>query len=201
MSKTIMDKTTVFLLRHGEYVNKKKVVPFRLPGFPLSSKGKSEIRAIARFLKARGIDVIYSSPILRCKQTALIIGKKLGLKVNFSDLLLETKTPFEGMKLKKFYKKGEDTFIHPYHLKHGGETIDEMFERVSALLEKALEKHEGKSILIVSHGDPLIVLLYGLLEDSLNKYFDKTLDYIPMAGLVKLEFKGKKVLSFKKIGY
>ncbi len=194
-------KTIVFLLRHGDYVNRKKIAPFRLSGFPLSGKGRKQIRDVARILAREGLDVIYSSPILRCRQTAAIVAQKLKLKTNFSDLILETKTPFQGMSLKKFFSKGEDTFIHPFHLQHGGETIDRMFERVSIFLEKVLAKHQGKKVLIVSHGDPLMVLMYGLFEDSLNKYFDQTLTYIPKSGLTKVEFTGKKVLSFKKINY
>jgi len=193
--------TIIYLLRHGQYQNQKNIAPFRLPGFPLTKLGREQIDKVADFLKDKNIKLIYSSSILRCKQTAEIIGRQLGLKVKFSDQILETKTPFQGMALEKFKQKGQDTFIHPFHLEHGGETINEVYQRAMGFLNKMLVNNKGKNILIVSHGDPLMVLIYSLADKNLAKYFAKTRDYIPMGGLVKLEFEDKKFKSFKQINY
>jgi len=88
--------TTIYWARHGQYYNPKDVNPFRLPGFPLDNKGRQQSQKIANYLTKKQISVIYSSPILRCKQTANIIGKKLKIKSKFSSLILETNSPCQG---------------------------------------------------------------------------------------------------------
>ena len=193
--------TIIYLLRHGEYKNPKKIVPFRLPGFALSQKGKNQIKKIAKDLADKNITAFYSSPILRCKQTAKIIGRALKIKPQFSNLLIEVKTPYQGMDIKKFKAKTEDMFIGPFHLKNNGETIKKVFLRANKFLNKVFKKHKNKNVLIVSHGDVLMTLIYALVEKDINKYFEKTKDYIPKAGLAKLEFEGKKLKNFKQINY
>jgi len=57
------------LVRHGEYINPDNIVPWRLPHFLLSEDG------------IKNIEIIYSSPIFRAKQSAKIIADKLNKKL------------------------------------------------------------------------------------------------------------------------
>jgi len=66
--------TTIYLLRHGQVENPKRVVKERLPGFPLSEVGREEGKEIAQFLARKNISAVYYSPLLRTKQTAQIIA-------------------------------------------------------------------------------------------------------------------------------
>jgi phosphohistidine phosphatase len=56
---------------------------------PLSDRGREEMEAVAARLKRLelGLDVIYTSPLLRAKQTAEIVGQALRVQVVVSDLL------------------------------------------------------------------------------------------------------------------
>ena len=195
--------TTIYILRHGVYKNKENVNPFRLPNFPLSNEGKKQMNIIANYLKDKNISAIYSSPILRTKQSAEIIGKALDKKINYSSLIIEVNSPFQGMDLDKFYpvrSKGS-IYKNPDHLNNDGETIKQIYARMKKFLEMILEKHKGKNILIISHGDPIILLLYGIVEKDLNKYYKKTLTYIPKGGICRLKFEGKNLANFKQINY
>ena len=195
--------TTIYLLRHGVYENKKNVNPFRLPNFPLSDEGKKQINEIADYLKDKNISAIYSSPILRTKQSAEIIGKALDKKTNYSSLIVEVNSPFEGMDLDKYHAMRDKTGIYknPDYLNNSGETIKQIYDRMEKFLEIILEKHKGENILIVSHGDPINFLLYGIVEKDLNRYYKKTLSYIPKGGICQLKFEGKDLINFKQINY
>ena len=95
--------TTIYLIRHCSYQNPKDIMTFRLPGYALNSQGRQEAQKIADFFKKNGqIAKIYSSPILRTKQTAQIIAKSLNLKASVTPLLIEVDSPFKGMKRKDY---------------------------------------------------------------------------------------------------
>lgn len=78
--------TVIIMVRHGQAVSNVKDI---LTGvgdkgkFPLTAKGREQIRFAAKQLKKIKVDKIYSSEVLRAKQSALIIGKALGKKPVF----------------------------------------------------------------------------------------------------------------------
>ncbi len=101
--------TNIYLVRHGEVYNPKQIVYGRLPRFGLSEKGRVEIEKTAEFLSDKKIEAIYSSPLLRARQTAGIIQMRLKLpKIMLLKNLLEAKTSLEGKEVYKtrFSKSG-----------------------------------------------------------------------------------------------
>lgn len=56
---------------------------------PLSDKGWAQARAIGKDLRKAGIDLLWSSPYLRCRQTLEPLAERLGLEVADHDLLAE----------------------------------------------------------------------------------------------------------------
>ncbi|MBU1085482.1 MAG: histidine phosphatase family protein [Candidatus Beckwithbacteria bacterium] len=193
--------TIIYLARHGEYENPDKIIPFRTKRIPLSKKGKAQSNQIAHYLFNKNITVIYSSPLLRTKQTAEIIAEKLNLKLRFSKLILETRSPFQGMNLKKFKNKKFITFRHPYHIKNKGETLDEIFKRANKLFQRVLEKHKDQNVLLVSHGDPCMAIIYGLATNDINNYFQDSQTYIPKGGLAKFDFENTTLKHFSPLNY
>ncbi|MBL7159755.1 histidine phosphatase family protein, partial [Candidatus Microgenomates bacterium] len=53
-----MAETTIYLVRHCEYENPRRVVPGRLPGFPLSAEGKENAKLLANYFKDKKIAAI-----------------------------------------------------------------------------------------------------------------------------------------------
>ena len=194
--------TTIYLLRHGDYQNPKKLTPFRLPGFPLSSQGKKQASQIAKLLKTKNIDHIYSSPILRTRQTANIVAKVLNLKPNFSTLLSETDSPLQGTP-KKHLKllTWSEIFTHKDHLQKGGETLDSVALRTSKIVKQVLKAHSGKTILLVSHGDTCMTMIYQQVDHDANQYLKQSRPNIPLTGLVKFQFKNQKLINFTQLNY
>src|SRR5437588_218171 len=89
--------TTVFVVRHAHVHNPRDILYGRLPRFRLSEDGRRQARDAARFLSVRPVSAIYTSPLLRARQTAYIIAElQPGVRVRESRALLETRSSYQG---------------------------------------------------------------------------------------------------------
>ncbi|MFA6790518.1 MAG: class I tRNA ligase family protein, partial [Parcubacteria group bacterium] len=95
-----------FLVRHGEAeVNVKRILNSDIKNnhYHLTEKGKVQIMKIAKELRDKKIDMIFSSPFLRTKETAEIISERLGVEISFDERLKEFGIGnFEGKKMDDF---------------------------------------------------------------------------------------------------
>ena len=174
---------------------------FRLPGYALNSQGRKKAQEIADFFKKNSqIARIYSSPILRTKQTAQILSKTLNLKPLISSLLIEIDSPFKGIKKRDYYQNHSgDIYVQKEHLLGVGESIGQINERIAKFIQKVLKENPDKEIIAVSHGDPIMIYFLSLTAQSLEN-IDQRKDYIPMGGIIKLIFdENNKLESFKRI--
>ena len=73
------DKTTVYLIRHGECAGNKENRIRGCVDFPLNENGVLQAHALAEAMKDKKIDYIYTSPLSRATATAAILGEALGL--------------------------------------------------------------------------------------------------------------------------
>lgn len=151
-------KTNIYFVRHGEVENPQKVWYGRLSGFPLSKTGKKRMEDAGDKLKDKNIDIIYSSPLLRARQSSEIIRQKLNLKkTHYSQKILEVKSSLQGEPLSALDKIKFSVFKSPDN-NVKGETIDECLRRMENFINNCLQKHQGKNIVVVSHGDPIMVV-------------------------------------------
>lgn len=196
-----VNTTTIYLVRHCEYENKQGIIPFRLPGFPLSRNGIECAKKLGQFFRDKNIVSIYTSPITRAKQTAEIIGKAVNIKSEKATEVIETKTPLQGMKLEDFNKKRVSKFLLKDHRAGGGESIRDVFERSKKLIDRIIKEHAGKSSIVVTHADSVMMLIHGLGNGDPEKYLSKSRPYIPIGGIVKLEFTSSQLTDFKQVNY
>ncbi len=179
--------TTLYLVRHGEYENPEYVFPTSTSGFPLSEKGRNQVEALIPYFTDKAVVSVYSSPVLRARQTADVLANALKLKVVLDDRLMEVKTTLEGVSMKLFDDtKGELSYLPQYTAK-GAETMEALSDRVWSALEDFRARHEGKEVIVVSHGDPI--------RFSLMKYLGMPMDFAmsrkiqtPLAGGYRLVF-------------
>ncbi|HSX40462.1 MAG TPA: histidine phosphatase family protein [Candidatus Saccharimonadales bacterium] len=150
--------TSIYFVRHGEAQNPKKLFYGRLPGFGLSKRGVKQVEQTAKYLKTQHIDFIYSSPLLRAKETAQIIQKELGIsQIYFSGKLMEVASSRQGLPMEQLREFDYEIF------KTGtngvtGETINEVLNRMEKFIKEISQKHEGKHVIAVSHGDPIMLV-------------------------------------------
>jgi len=208
--RKIFSQNKYFILRHGEtaYQAKKKKILYDWPGlssFPLTEKGKKKVKKVAKKLKNKKIDVIYASDTLRARQTAEIVAKEFGLKINFDQRLRDINLGiYHGREKKEFLKDFPSGLARFEKKVPGGESWSDIKKRVIDFIKDVESKNKGKTILIVSHGDPL-----WLLEGAMRGFSNQELleehkkNFIKAAKLRTVEFKdfpynGQKELDFHR---
>ena len=172
-----------FLLRHGQviYRNHKETIIYPSPKWlypslkeqekiKLTAAAEKKLKKLAKKIKKEKIDLIYSSDILRTRQTAGIMAKELGgLKISFDKRLRDvTHGVYAGKTKEEFYR----TFPSPpkrfVAKPKGGENWNDVRKRAKSFLKDIEKKYKNKKILIVSHGD-VLWLLEGIIKHMTNQ--------------------------------
>jgi broad specificity phosphatase PhoE len=193
-------KTTIYLVRHGEVYNPKRVVYGRMPGFPLSENGILQAHKLGKHLSARKIHAIYSSPLTRAEETAEIISSyHKGVPVTHENLLLEVHSPqFEGTSFDEAEKLQWNFYQEKYY-PLGQERVEEVCDRMTRALRVIARKHIGKEIVAVSHADPIMITLLqyqGL--PLLSSEIDRN-NYVPTANGFRLVFDESGAVEVSKL--
>jgi|GEM_PF-1408336 len=147
--------TTIYIVRHGAYENADHVFPGWGPGFPLSDEGREQVGHLAAYFSDKHVDVLYSSPIRRTRETAKILSETVKLPINFDIRLVEVRTNMEGMPMKLFDETNGELSYRPEWLAKGAESMEALGKRVHDCLEDLRKSNVGKTLLVVSHGDPI----------------------------------------------
>lgn len=160
-------KIIFYLVRHGEAENNVRHILNSAPvqkEYTLTTQGREQATKTAEYLATVQADVLYSSPILRAKETAEIIAEATGLPILFDNRLWEI-----GMG--RFNERPQQELLEKYpesqmrlspDEKDGVESILHVRSRLDDFLSELKEKYTGKKVILVSHGDPL-EQLHGIL--------------------------------------
>lgn len=173
-------------MRHGEVKNINNIIYGRLPGFSLSEKGRQQVKKSGLILKGQKVAILYSSPLLRARQSARILSKILKLKPNTSYLITEIRNIFQGIPIKEYKSKIQPFQFDEKYIKKGQESISEISVRMLKFIKHINKLHKGKIILAVSHGDP-IVILKSVFEKKQFTWKYKIDNYLDTAGFIKLQ--------------
>jgi isoleucyl-tRNA synthetase len=156
------EKNVFFFARHGEAGSNVRGIVSSYPEpqpFDLTEQGVREALRLAEELKSRGgIDAIYASDLLRTKRTAEIVGGALGIPVKFDSRLREYNVGIWNGKTTAEFQRGFPEAKRWHGAPEGGETQIEVERRMASFVEEINAAFDGKRILVVSHGDPLMML-------------------------------------------
>jgi broad specificity phosphatase PhoE len=135
--------TTLLLVRHGETDWN---ADGRLQGQtdrPLSDYGRSQARRLANELADDELEAIYSSDLARARETAEIVGERLGLPVLLDpDLREKDWGTWEGL-----------TAVERDRVEFVGESTEAHQQRTLRALRRISELHRGDGrVLVVTHG-------------------------------------------------
>lgn len=144
---------SIYLLRHCEYHNPRSILPGRLP-VPLSETGRAQAHRLKEHFINKNIAKVYSSAVLRTRETAEIIADNK-IPIIFDQRLLETASAYQGFWEENRHDDGFHFFSHRHEL--GGENLEEIQKRMTHFWDE-VAKNTQENIIIVSHGDPLMAL-------------------------------------------
>lgn len=143
--------TSISLVRHGMVHNPEDVFYGRLPRFRLSREGHSQARSAGHALKNQSLAAVYSSPLLRARQTANeILSHYPHLKIQLSKLLLEIHSPWDGKPSAVVDGRRGDIYTG------SGESYEQPGDvaiRVRRFFGRILKRYSGRSVVAVTHGD------------------------------------------------
>ena len=145
------------LVRHGRVHNPEKIFYGRLPGFALSSEGLREARCAAQTLSREPLAAVYTSPLLRARQTARAIQAcHRHLRIRTSVLLTEVYSPYEGQSTKVVNALGGDVYsgtAPPY------EQPQDVIRRLQKFIRRIRRHFAGRQVVAVTHGDVITFML------------------------------------------
>ncbi|MGW6124223.1 bifunctional RNase H/acid phosphatase [Nocardia sp. NPDC055165] len=157
--------TRLLLLRHGQTALS---VERRYSGRgnpPLTDLGHEQVDRAAKMLAAKGdIAAVVSSPLQRARSTAEAAASALGVPLRILDGLTETDFgDWEGLTFAEAAER--DPLLHrdwlgdPSIPAPGGESFDQVRERVEGVRRDLVALYPGQNVVVVSHVTPIKTLL------------------------------------------
>lgn len=165
----------VGLVRHGAHDELGRVLSGRASDIGLNEAGRREVEALARGLAGSGIARLESSPRLRTRQTAEILGTALGLPVAIAPALDEI--DFGGWAGRSFADLDPDPAWQLWNAARasaptpGGETMAAAVERATRHIDRL--GRAGEAVLCVSHCDIIrgaVAHYLGLALDNILRF-------------------------------
>lgn len=170
----------IIIIRHGQTEhNVNKLIQGHLDT-QLNENGKEQALQIAKELSHEKIDVIFSSDLKRAYDTASEIAKKHGLNIIQTPSLRDRKfgklqgVPF--LEISKYFPNQDhitafslsehDSFAQSNT--YGVETDEQMMKRIGEL-DSMLKEYQAKTVLLVTHGGLVRMLLHHYLGLTLKQ--------------------------------
>lgn len=198
--------TRLCIVRHGETAwNAEHRVQGQLD-IPLNEIGLRQAQAVGMVLKEERFDAIYSSDLVRARQTADPISNFLSLKILLEKDLRERHYGiFERLTYAEAKARYPEDYARfeardPEYAFRTGESLKDFSARSIAVISKIVNEHKDESILVFTHGgvlDKLYRFITGL-PISAERNFG-----IPNAGLNRIEVTpaGWQIRSWADIGH
>lgn len=168
-----MQKTTIYLVRHGETEwNKKGILQGWLDS-PLTQEGVTHARMLNQALHIKSIESVYSSDLNRAIQTATILApsKSIIKDARLREIYLGE---WQGQKISSLNSLPEYiTYCNEPHLFQGA--TQERFEQISKRMMECIQnihQHTTGNVLVVSHGVAILCCLMSILKTPIEKLWE-----------------------------
>ena len=161
--------TEIIIIRHGETEWNKTGRFQGHSDVPLSEEGRAQAEALGRNLVLDHADAIYASDLIRAMETATPLAARFGLTVTPDPLLRELNFgAWEGRSFNDVNAEHSDAMKRFYNdPEHADIPESEPFpvfqKRVAGRVREIVRAHQGKRIVIVSHGASIRILLADIL--------------------------------------
>ncbi len=165
----------IFLIRHGETTGD---IEDRYGGSyddHLTELGQSQLEKTAQSLVGKGIEVIFTSPLIRAQESAAIIAEATHAPVEIRDGLQERHygvlTGLTKAEALEKYPDVVEAHKDPRITDPGGESYEDFQTRILASF-KGIAATDYKTVAIVSHGGPIKQILAFLQKSIPEKLRD-----------------------------
>lgn len=162
----------LILARHGETASNRDGLGLGRQDVPLTERGRLQAEALAEALADVQVAAVYSSPLRRAFETAEAIAARRGLAVVVDEGLTEMDVgeldglTFEEMRGRypEFVTRWLSDEAATLRMPGGGESLQDVQERVRGAVQRLAERHGGETVVAVSHN----FTIHALVCDALN---------------------------------
>jgi broad specificity phosphatase PhoE len=199
-----LGSTRVFLIRHADVENPRRLLYGHLDGFQLSALGRAQAVALGERLSSANLTRLVHSPLARALETAELINSRLAhpaiLEADPELREAEFSRYLQGIPYWQIPVRRPLWFVHKTRrgLLPGDEAIDQLGGRVLDVMKRLAREHPGETMAIVSHADPLQaawILLDGRAHNE-RELYRKAVD---RAGLLQVDLEGDKPVAWEYI--
>ncbi len=184
--------TRIILARHGEStVNVIQLASDDHENNPLTELGESQAATLAEQLRGSGASQVYTSPTQRARETGAAVADANGLPIAIEWGIEEIRIGIhEGERGQQSIERGtldfrrwvaEEDLSHGYE---GGEDGFEVAARTQAALERIVARHDGETVVVVSHGGAIIMTVPTICANLRAR--DLYTRQLPNCGVVEL---------------
>ena len=175
----MVNNTKIYIARHGETdYNRNHIIQGCGVDCELNELGAVQALMVASYFKDKKLDAIYSSNLLRAKQTATPVARDKKLPLQTYEELNEMNFGiYEG----QMYHSVQNIFLSLHdewsqglldNKLEEGESPVEVYERANKCCQDIISQHENGTILFVLHGRLIRVLLSSWLGWGLERMND-----------------------------
>lgn len=187
------------LIRHGETPWTKQKRYQGSTDVPLNACGRSQVRRFVREVSRYRPDVIFSSSLTRCIESAEILGAELKMKPKIDPRLNEISFgTWEGKtadELVREHNKSYDRWIKGGLVTpQDGETVASLRGRIKSFIGDCLRKYDNQKIIIVTHGGAMRMFFIELLGLPVKSAFKFRIDPGTMTVIGKYDHSCQLVL-------
>lgn len=149
--------TSLYLIRHGHTEPVAEGKLYNDPNVELTEKGELQAKNLGKFVKELGCDLLLSSTAKRVVSTAKLIEESMEMKnIPQEDLNEWSVGSWEGrtyLEVKKEDPKDYQAWSEDpiTNAPPGGESIEDLYNRVTKRMEEIIAQNEGKKIALVTH--------------------------------------------------
>lgn len=156
--------TSLYLIRHGQ-------TDWNIEGRyqgqadpPLNQRGIKQANELWEELKDENLDLVYTSPLLRAKQTAVILTDRLSIPLKEDPRLMEIHQGNWQTKLRSEIQASyPDVFkaweTNPWEVTPpGGENLSQVQDRVKASVDDITKHNPDKKVGVVTHRIPIALI-------------------------------------------
>ncbi|MDQ6719442.1 MAG: histidine phosphatase family protein [Candidatus Dormibacteraeota bacterium] len=199
-----MGSTRIFLIRHADVENPRRLLYGHLDGFQLSALGRTQAAALGERLRSADLKRIVHSPLARAIETAELINSRLA-----SPAILEADPELREAEFSRYLQglpywqipvRRPLWFVHKAKrgLLPGDEAIEQLGGRVLSVVKRLAVEYPGETMAVVSHADPLQaawILLDGRAHNE-RELYRKAVD---RAGVLQVDLEGDKPVAWEYI--
>jgi probable phosphoglycerate mutase len=161
---------TLYAVRHGETDYNREDRVQGSHDSNLTDFGRAQAGALAERFRGEEINALFSSPLKRARETAEVISEALGgIETGIHDDLMELRCgEFEGVLFEEIKRNHWEKFLtwlrEPDVQAPGGESMNQLYDRVSSALKEILANFDGDGrVLVVSHAGVVRMTLASLV--------------------------------------